>query len=90
MAAGGCLLFSDVDGTLVHYRPEVLRHGTLSASAADGLDDTFTPAVRGQRRRCAWLQRPAGCSRSRRHLRPRRTAGRRSRCCRCRRAAPAW
>jgi hypothetical protein len=43
-----CALFSDVDGTLVHYRDVLEQHGALSASEADGLEDTFAPAVRPQ------------------------------------------
>ena len=46
MAAPCGLLFSDVDGTLVHYADALAAHGTLSSSEAGGPFDTYTPAVR--------------------------------------------
>ena len=80
MGAPG-LLFSDVDGTIVHYDDALAAHGALSRSEADGPHDTYTPAVRGGGgKRCR-----AACSRAR----PRRTVALRSACLRFRPAAPA-
>jgi hypothetical protein len=46
MAAQCRVLFSDVDGTLVHYRDALSQHGALHASEADSLEDSFTPQAR--------------------------------------------
>ena len=51
MEAG--ILFTDVDGTLAHYKEDVLLHGTLRASEPGGPEDVFHPEARTRQRRAA-------------------------------------
>ena len=64
MEAG--ILFTDVDGTLAHYKEDVLLHGTLRASEAGGPEDVFHPEARTRRCAAPHGAGPTPCARPRR------------------------